>query len=136
MDFKICSLKHNKLKEAFEQRLLIWIFTIYRKKLGFHKNCRYLKSLSTSRISLDIRHNYCPLKITNLGGWPGICKGASDSRSLKEEKCFCKNICIDVHSKQHFHHFNSLCSCCYSHPQGQRSHKGSPGIWNGCCSVI
>lgn len=58
-----------------------------------------------------------PLKTANLGGLPMLWKGASDNRSGKRNVSI-KIICIEVQSKQHFHHFNSPHSCCYSHPQG------------------
>lgn len=120
MYFKINSLKRHKLKEEFEQIQTPHLkFYYLQEKSGLSgRNPLTSEKLSTSRMSLDISGNYCPLKVTNPGELPGKCKGASDSVVLRKGKCFCKNICIDVYSKQHFHHFNSLHSCCSSHPQG------------------
>lgn len=127
---KINSLKHHKLKEEFEQIQIPHLYFYYLQEKNGLSRRKLLTSekLSTLRISLNISSNYCSLKVTDPGEQPEKCKEASDSVVLRKGKCFCKNICIDVPSKQHFHHFNSLHSCCSSHPQGQRSHKDSSGI--------
>lgn len=119
MYFKINSLKSHKLKEEFEQIQIPHLnFYYLQEKNGLsERKLMTSEKLPTLRRSLNINSNYCPLKVTNLK-LPGKCKGASDSVALRKGKHICKNICIDEHSKQHFHHFNSLHSCCSSHPQG------------------
>lgn len=84
--------------------------------MGFFTEAVDLKR-STPTASLDVSCNDCPLKIANLGRLPMPWEGASDNRSGKRNVSV-KIICIEVQAKQHFHRFNSLHSCCYTHPQG------------------
>lgn len=136
----MCSLKHHKLNvlnkcKASLPHCLIFFFTIYIKKMGFHKNCWYLKSDLHQWSPLTVAVTV-PLRLQIQADYPGYVKEPQTTEVLRERNVSVKIICIEVQSKQHLRHFNSLHSCCYSHPQGQRLHKGSPGIWNGSCLVI
>lgn len=92
-------------------------FTIYIKKMGFHKNCRYLKSDLHQRSPLTLAITVL-LRLQVQADYPGYVKEPQTTEVLRERNVSVKIICIEVQSKQHLRHFNSLHSCCYSHPQG------------------